>query len=198
MLPIICLMKLKLQISQLCKELKNASNGDLDILKVCVEKHCNLVRYNIEIKKSANFSNYFFLSSLVRKVENCFGPALLFQSSLISIFLCILMFKMIHSSVIYQFNDFIYFFGFFCVMLLKIALPCFFAQQMMTESEKLVYAAYNLPWFESDRKFAKNILILMAGVQRIVKLRIHGFYDMDFIHLGSVSYIGIYPIFLEK
>lgn len=124
----------------------------------------------------------------MKKVENCFGPALLFQSSLISIFLCILMFKMIHSSILYEFNDFMYFFGFLCVMLLKIALPCFFAQQMSNESEKLMYAAYNLPWYESNLKFAKNILILMNGVQRIVKLRIQEFYDMDFVHLGGVSY----------
>lgn len=128
-----------------------------------------------------------FLKSLAKKLENCFGPALLFQSSLISIFLCILVFKMIYSSILYQFNDFIYFFGFFCVTLLKIALPCFFAQQMMTESEKLIYSVYELPWYESDRKFTKNILILLTGVQRIVKLRVQGFYDMDFVHLGGVS-----------
>jgi hypothetical protein len=74
-------------------------------------------------------------------------------------------------------------------MLLKIALPCFFAQQMMTESERLVYEAYDLPWYKNDRMFAKNILILMTGVQRTVKLRVQGFYDMDFVHLGGVSFI---------
>lgn len=73
------------------------------------------------------------------------------------------------------------------MMLLKIALPCFFAQQMMTESEKLMHGAYNLPWYENDRTLAKNILILMPGVQRILKLRVRGFYDMDFVHLGGVS-----------
>lgn len=94
---------------------------------------------------------------------------------------------MIRSSFLYQFNDFIYFFGFFLVMLIKIALPCFFGQQLITESEKIMFTVYELPWYESNLKHAKALLILMTRVCVDIKFRIRGIYDLDFMHLRGVE-----------
>lgn len=71
-------------------------------------------------------------------------------------------------------------------MLLKIGLPCFFGQQMKTESEKILQALYDLPWYDFDLKIAKEVLIMMTRAKEDIKLRVRGTYDMDFMHLREV------------
>lgn len=187
MVPIVFMMKLRQQISHLCEDFSKASDGNVAILKQCIEKHCNLTRLVEFAFYQLKHVPALFNFRLLHKLEFHFGPSFLFQSSLISIFLCILTFKMIRSSFLSQFNDFIYFLGFFLVMLTKIALPCFFGQQMITESERLLQALYDLPWYEFDLKIAKNILIMMMRAGEDMKLRVRGAYDMDFMHLREVK-----------
>ena len=124
------------------------------------------------------------------KLEDFFGPTFLIQSSMISVFLCILTFKMVSASIVYDFNEFIYYFGFFLVMILKVALPCFFGQQVINESEKILNKVYDLPWYKSDLKFRRNILIMMGRCQNEIGFTVEGFYTFDFVHLSEVCVIG--------
>lgn len=186
MVPIVFMMKLRKQISHLRADFSKASDGNLAILKQCIEKHCQLTRYVKFAFYQLKHVPALFNFRLLNKLEFHFGPSFLFQSSLISIFLCILTFKMIRSSFLSKFNDFVYFFGFFLVMLLKIGLPCFFGQQMKTESEKILQALYDLPWYDFDLKIAKEVLIMMTRAKKDIQLRVRGAYDMDFMHLREV------------
>ncbi|KAL7024631.1 hypothetical protein ACKWTF_013136 [Chironomus riparius] len=120
------------------------------------------------------------------KLEHIFGPSFLIQSSMISAFLCILTFKMVSASIVYDFNEFIYYFGFFLVMILKVALPCYFGQQVINESERIFHKVYDLPWYENNLKFRRNIMIMMERCQNEIAFTIEGFYTFDFVHLSEI------------
>jgi hypothetical protein len=106
---------------------------------------------------------------------------------MISIFLCILTFQMISASALHNCNDFIYFLGFFFVMLMKIALPCHFGQQVIDESERIRHAVYDLPWYAMDMKLRRSVMVMMEKCQNELELEIQGFFVFNFVHLGGVS-----------
>ena len=133
-------------------------------------------------------TNHFFhiSHSVMCKLEHIFGPLFLIQSSMISAILCILTFKMVSASIVYDFNEFIYYFGFFLVMILKVALPCYFGQRVINESEKIFSKVYDLPWYENNLKFRRSIMIMMERCQNEIAFTIEGFYTFDFVHLSEV------------
>jgi hypothetical protein len=94
---------------------------------------------------------------------------------------------MVSASIVTNTNEFLYYFGFFVVMILKVALPCFFGQQVINESEKIFDTVYDLPWYESDMKFRRNIMVMMERCQNEIAFTVEGFYTFDFVHLSEVS-----------
>ncbi|KAG5671107.1 hypothetical protein PVAND_001321 [Polypedilum vanderplanki] len=168
MVPIIFLLKMKYQIAQLRKNINKIKNRNIEAIKNCVD-------FQIKIER------------IMKKLEFYYGPTFLIQSSMISIFLCILTFQMISATTHQNYNDFIYSFGFFIVMLMKIALPCFFSQQVIDESRKILYAVYALPWYDNvDMKFRRTVLIMMEKCQHDITMRIQGFFDFNLVHLGGI------------
>jgi 7tm Odorant receptor len=111
---------------------------------------------------------------------------LLVQSTLISFFLCVLVFKMIHSSIQENPSDFIYFLGFAAVMLSKISIPHYYGQQIISKSEEIVNALYEAAWYEKDGKQRKNLVLMMIRNQKTLKINVKGFYDLDLKNLGLV------------
>jgi hypothetical protein len=173
MIPIVCKMKIASQIKNLRRQFSRVNDRNFNLLKKCVIEHRQIVRF-------------------VQKLDVYFGASYLIETSLIGIFLCILTFKLIIASNHYDVNEFIYFFGFAFVMLIKIALPCHFGQQIIDESDELMFTIYDLPWYESNIKFRHCVMILMERTQKCIKVRIQGLYDFDYIYFSAVSTLKIY------
>lgn len=77
-------------------------------------------------------------------------------------------------------------------MLLKEALPCFFGQQVINESEKILEYVYDLPWYETSAEHRRNLIILMERCQNEITFTVQGFYTFDFIHLSEVSQLALF------
>lgn len=58
---------------------------------------------------------------------------------------------------------------------------------MITESEKIMFAIYELPWYDMSMRERKVILILLTRCSENIKMRIRGVFDLDFMHLRGVS-----------
>jgi hypothetical protein len=128
----------------------------------------------------------FVLHRLQRKVESCFGPTLLLQSSSISFFLCILVYGVINSPAKENPYIFIYFIGFTLLAFSKISIPHVFGQRIINRSEALVDAIYAQPWYNYNNLQRKSLNTLMIYNQEESVINVMGFYDLDLDNLGKV------------
>lgn len=128
------------------------------------------------------FSNF---ERLQRKIESCYGSVLLLQSSSISFFICILVYRLVRSTT--DPDVFIYFTGFSFVALSKISIPHYFGQRVINANEDLVNVLYSLSWYQFNRLQRKSLLTLMICSQKHVKINVMGFYDLNLDSLGKVS-----------
>jgi hypothetical protein len=120
------------------------------------------------------------------EIESAYGLVLLIECSLISFFICVLVYKMIYSSILEQPSDFIYFSGFALIMLSKISLPHIHGQKIISRSEELIDELYDHAWFENDVAQQKALVTMMIRSGKSLKINIQGFFDLDLNNLGKV------------
>lgn len=120
------------------------------------------------------------------KIESSYGLVLLLQSSMMSFFLCILLYKVVHSSILEKPTDFIYFFGFTIVMILKVSVPQYFGQRIISKSEETINALYETDWYEQTIIRRKFLVTLLICNQKAFKINVWGFHDLNLEYLGLV------------
>lgn len=119
-------------------------------------------------------------------MESCFGSTLLLKSSSISFFLCILVYEILHSSILENPSRFIYFLGFALIAFSKIAIPHYFGQRVINKSEEINSILYDKPWCQYKYFQRKNMATMMTYNQVKMKINVMGFYDLDLANLGAV------------
>lgn len=104
-----------------------------------------------------------------------------------SFFLCVLVFKMVHSSIQEKPSDFIFYLGFAFVMVSKAALPNIHGQNIRSKSEELVNELYGISWYDLNLSQKKALLILMTQSQRTLAIKVKGFFNLDLRSLKTVK-----------
>lgn len=106
---------------------------------------------------------------------------------MMSFFLCVLLYKVVHSSILENPTDFIYYFGFTSVMFQKVSIPQILGQRVISNSDQLKDAFYNTDWYEQSVEKRKTLVTLMIYTQKTFKINILGFYNLNLEYLGKAS-----------
>jgi 7tm Odorant receptor len=93
---------------------------------------------------------------------------------------------MIQSSVYKNPTDFIYFTGFAIVTLQKVATTHYCGQRIISKSEEILTALYEVSWTPQNKKMEKDLIPLMAFNQTPMKINVMGFYDLDLKNFAKV------------
>jgi hypothetical protein len=109
------------------------------------------------------------------------------QSSALGVFLCILIFEMITSSISSDPSRSIYFMGFAAVIFVKISVPHLLGQRITSKCGELTNALYQKPWYDYNILQRKSLLMVMTYNQDEMRINVMGFYDLDLHNLGMVS-----------
>lgn len=94
---------------------------------------------------------------------------------------------MVQSSIYENPSDLIYFSGFASVMLTKVSTTHYFGQRVITRSEEVAEALYEVPWDEQDSFRRRNLVLLMAYNYVPMSINVMGFYYLDLETLGKVE-----------
>jgi hypothetical protein len=106
---------------------------------------------------------------------------------MMSFFLCIMLYQTVQSSIDQNLVDGIYFGGFAIVMFSKTALTHLYGQEIKTKSEEVLNALYEVSWTEHDQQKKKDLIMLMIYNQKIMKINVMGFYDLDLKNFAKVG-----------
>jgi glucan phosphoethanolaminetransferase (alkaline phosphatase superfamily) len=129
----------------------------------------------------------FYFNSIRKKIESSFGLAFMLLSSALGVFLCILVFEMMNSSISNDPSRSIYFMAFAAVIFVKISVPHILGQRITSKCCELTDALYQKPWYDYNMLQRKYLLMVMTYNQEEMRINVMGFYDLDLHNLGMVS-----------
>ncbi|XP_049303921.1 putative odorant receptor 85d [Bactrocera dorsalis] len=106
--------------------------------------------------------------NLSQALNDVFGISLFISFASTALIICFVLFQITIGANI----DAIIMLAFFLFCsLVQIFLICYYAQQILEASEYISYAVYNHNWFDSDLRYRKMLIYIMARAQKPSKLQ---------------------------